>query len=355
MEKTVSVIVPVYNTDEKYLEECIKSILSQSFGKLQLLLINDGSKNGAPDVCKAWSERDDRVVFLNQDNQGVSVARNNGLSHATGDYVLFVDADDFLSEGIVATLVERMVESEKANRALDILFYGYCTSYTNREMVRVIENPDAELFTARTLQLAILHGNPRLGPLEVGAPWGKLIRRSVIEDNHVRYTPGLRKGQDTVFTLGLLEHCSNISYESVAGYHYRISSASISHRFNEEIIGIMEKTLKAYGDFVENNNKGEDFETALANKHYRVLIGEYMDLYFVNKKNPKTRGQLQEEYRELLSREPYSSAIGQVDSKSLGLLDRFEYSCVKNKWLGLLWTEKQLLAFARGIIVKNYG
>lgn len=355
MKKTVSVIVPVYNINEQYLQECIESILSQDYEDIQLLLINDGSVNGAPGVCESFASKDSRVVYLSQENQGVSVARNNGLDHATGDYVLFVDGDDFLSAGIVKTLVDRMEESETKGKRLDILFYGYCTSYTNREMIRVIDNPDPALFTASTLQLAILHGNPRLGPLEVGAPWGKLIRRSVIEDNHVRYTKGLKKGQDTVFTLGLLENCKNISYESVAGYHYRISSASISHRFNENIVEIMEKTLKAYGDFVEKNKKGQEFEIALANKHYRVLIGEYMDLYYVNHNNPKTSKELQKEYMQLLEREPYSQAIDKVDSKSLGLLDKFEYSCVKKRRLQLLWMEKKLLAFARGLIVKNYG
>lgn len=355
MGKIVSVIVPVYNTNEDYLKQCIDSILNQDYKDVQLLLINDGSSNNAPAVCEGAAADDDRVVYLSQSNQGVSVARNNGLDHAQGDYVLFVDGDDFLSDGAIGHLVNVMEKSEQAGRSLDILFYGYCTSYTNREMIRVLNNPDQSLFTARTLQLAILHGNPRLGPLEVGAPWGKLIRRSVIEEAGVRYTPGLKKGQDTVFTLHLLEHCNEISYESIPGYHYRISTTSISHRFNEEIIEIMEKTLKAYGDFVEGCKKDESFKEALANKHYRVLIGEYMDLYFVNNKNPKSAKALRKEYAELISKPMYSKAVARVNSSSLSMLDRFELICVRKRLLSLLWFEKKLLAFARGLIVKNYS
>jgi len=348
MEKKVSVIVPVYNTEKKYLEECIESILEQEHRNIELLLINDGSSNEAPAVCEAAAARDERVIYLTQENAGVSVARNNGLDHASGEFVLFVDADDFLSPGIVTKLTAAMKEE------LDILFYGYCTSYTNREMVRVIKEPDKSLFTARTLQLAILNGNPRLGPLEVGAPWGKLIRRSVIENNNVRYTRGLKKGQDTVFTLHLLDHCKGISYLGEPGYHYRISSMSISHRYNENIIAIMEKTLAAYTDFVYKTGKDEEFIQALSHKHYRVLTGEYLDLYFLNKKNPAKRAQLKAEYLELMEKPLYKAAIDKIDESTLTGLDKAECVWLKSKNITMLWTSKRLLAFAKSMIVRDY-
>lgn len=345
----VSVIVPVYNTDAKYLWECAQSILQQDYRDIELLLINDGSTDkDTIDICEKISESDNRVCYLVQENNGVSVARNNGLNHAAGEFVLFVDGDDFISEGIVGKLMSAVKED------MDILFYGYCTSYTNREMRRVIDKADPKLFTAATLQLAILNGNPRLGPLEVGAPWGKLIRRSVIEDNNIRYTKGLKKGQDTVFTLGLLEHCRNMAYLAEAGYHYRISSASISHRFNENIVEIMERTLVAYKEFIERNNKGSEFGTALLNKHYQVMTREYLDLYFINKKNPKDEKTLRREYLKLMDTEPYKSALKGMDTGKLSGLDAIELFMVKHRMIGLFFMEKRLLAFARQLIVKDY-
>lgn len=345
----VSVIVPVYNTDSGYLSVCARSILEQDYKDIELLLVNDGSTNSATTAeCEKIAAGDGRVNYLFQENNGVSVARNNGLDNATGEFVLFVDADDFISEGIVSKLVAAM-SSEK-----DILFYGYCTSYTNREMRRVIEKANPELFTARTLQLAILNGNPRLGPLEVGAPWGKLIRRSVIEENGVRYTKGLRKGQDTVFTLNLLEHCHNMSYLAEAGYHYRISAASISHRYNENIVEIMERTLVAYKDFVDKYAKDEVFFKALSNKHYQVMTREYLDLYFINKNNPKSASRLRSEYLELMGKEPYCTALRNMNGVKLSGLDAIELFMVKHKLIGLFFMEKKLLAFAKQLIVRDY-
>ena len=349
--KKVSVIVPIYNLDKEYLKYCIESILTQDYENLELILINDGSTNGCEAECEQAREKDFRVVYINQKNQGVSVARNAGLDAATGEYVMFVDGDDYITEGVVTKLVKKM----DADLQLDILLFGYCTNYTNREMVRVANKIDKAVFEKNRLQLAVLQGDPELGAIEVGAPWGKIIRRKVIEDNHVRYTPGLKKGQDTVFTLNLLEYCSNIDYFPVAGYHYRISTASVSHRYNTEIVDIMEKTIDAYRRFVEKYDKGDDFESAVDLKNYKAMTNEYLELYFLNKKNNKRISENIKEYRELIAKDRYAKSILAVDAKKLDLFGKLDFFCIKNKMLPLLWLEKKALMFARSIIVKNYN
>lgn len=349
MSKKISVIVPVYNVDENYLEKCIESVLGQDYGNVELLLIDDGSTNGAPAVCDRYAGLDERVVCLHQENAGVSVARNNGLDHATGDYVVFVDGDDYLSDGALTAIMQY-----EDGKDLDILFFGYCTNYTNREINRVMTDPDMSVFKAEDLSLAILQGDKRLGMVEVGAPWGKLIKRSIIEDNAVRYTKGLKKGQDTVFTLHLLVHCSKISYAPVAGYHYRMSTSSISHRFNENIVDIMEKTLGAYEKYVKDAGKGEVFKNAVDRKYYKVILGEYCDLYFMNRRNPKPARELVQEMKALIGREPYRTALKNVDASKLHGLERLEVSLLKKGCFTLLRLEKQLLNLAKWILIRNY-
>ena len=345
----VSVIVPIYNTEIGYLRNCIASILSQDHKDIELLLIDDGSKNGTGYVCREYAGADERVKFFEQGNLGVSVARNRGLDEATGDYVLFVDSDDFISPGIVEQLTKEMDEL-----TADVLFFGYCTSYTNRELARVIKRPDLTLFDSDTLQKAILNANPRLGPLEVGAPWGKLIRRSVIEKAHLRFVPGLKKGQDTVFTLNLLEYCRCISYLPVAGYHYRVSGTSISHRFSRDMIPVMEKTLGAYADFIERFGKGAAFRQSLLNKYYRVLTGEYMELYFTHPDNDAPPEDMRREFEALCEKEPYKSAIAALDTKTLTGMDKLIYSLVKKKKTVMLWRVYKSLRLAKKMIVKEY-
>ncbi|MBQ3786338.1 MAG: glycosyltransferase [Lachnospiraceae bacterium] len=344
----ISLIVPVYNTRIDYLRRCVESILFQDHEDKELILVNDGADSDLCDSYEALCKKYPQIKYIYQENQGVSVARNAGLDAATGDFVMFVDSDDFISEGLLSDLEKRMSPD------LDILFFGYCTSYTNRELERVIKNPDPELFTPEVLQRAILNANPAIGPLEVGAPWGKFIRRSVIEENGVRFKRGLKKGQDTVFTLHLLQHCRNVSYASVCGYHYRVVSTSISHRFSADIVAIMEKTLDAYTDFVRQYKTDGSFDQLLMTKYYRVLTGEYLDLYFMHKDNPADDETLRKEYARLLSKDCYKKAVqgmADVDLKGLGAL---VYRLVKNRRLRTLWALKKSMQIAKGIIVNDY-
>ena len=347
MMQRVSVIVPVYNIEELYLNKCIESILGQDYQEIELLLINDGSENNAGEVCQRWAEADSRVVYISQNNAGVSAARNAGLDRASGDFLMFVDADDYLSPGVVGHLIGEM-------GSRDLLFFGYCTNYTNREITRVMQRVPEGLFESGRLQLAILKGDKELGVIEIGAPWGKFIRRSVVEENKLRYIPGLKKGQDTVFTLYLLEHCRNIGYSPFAGYHYRMLSASISHRYNSQIVSIMERTLKAYGDFLDKNNKPDAFRRALYTKYYRVMTGEYLELYFLHRDNKESREKLKGEYISLINSEPYATALKLLDdSDFLGAEKRCLRAVRKGKITGL-WLEKGFLMWLKSLVVRNF-
>lgn len=349
----VSVIVPFYNVNPDYLKKCVDSVILQKNCDWELLLIDDGSANDAGALCRGFTEKDTRISYFHQENQGVSVARNNGLDRAKGEYIVFLDADDFLSEGVLEKAYSVIRETD-----LDILLFGYCTTYVNREIIRVLDKSFRELFAgenlSEALQLAVLRGDSRLGPVEVGAPWGKLIKRSVIEENAVRYTKGLKKGQDTVFTLELLNYCRKIDYLPVCGYHYRMSESSVSHRFNPEIIGVMEKTLLAYESFNERYKKDERFRTATAVKYVRVLLGEYMDLYFAHPSNKKPRGVLYTELLSLLNMEKYKRAIS-LAGKSAGGLFAVELFLLKVNWFSLLIMEKRILMLMRRLLIRNHG
>ncbi len=352
----ISIIIPVYNADAEYLKICLESALGQTFKDVEVIAVNDGSTNGCESVFEDYAA-DSRFKPLSQENGGTSAARNAGLDRASGRFVLFLDADDFLERDCC----QRLLGAVKEHEECDILFFGYATEYTNRFVRRVLDERafgQAEwegLWQRDALELAILRGDKRLGPVEVGSPWGKLIRRSTIEENKVRYTPGLIKGQDTVFILNLLERCSSFKYLSYLGYHYRISTSSISHRYNPRIVEIMERTLGAYSGFVSENGKGEEFERAVRGKYYRVLTGEYLELYFINRKNPVPESERKREFGELLRRREYSTAIADRGSAGAGLFDRLILNALKNGNTGAVFALKRAEAFARRLVVKQYA
>ena len=117
----ISVIVPVYNV-EKWLNMCVDSILAQSYKNLEVILVNDGSTDKSKDICDSYSKKDNRVRVLNIKNSGQSVARNNGLKKATGDYILFVDSDDYISDNNIFKKFVKILEESN----YDFIYTSYC-------------------------------------------------------------------------------------------------------------------------------------------------------------------------------------------------------------------------------------
>mgnify|MGYP003177663741 FL=1 len=203
----VSIIVPVYNK-EKYLSECVDSILRQNFKDFELILVDDGSKDSSWNIIKEYANKDKRVVPVHQENAGVSAARNAGLDRAQGKWICFVDADDYLPKDGIQILVEH---GEKSNA--DIV---------NANATRVEDDKQFKIFNFNN---EIVKGNiyPRLVHF---APWAQLFKRSIIEEHHLRYVKGLAYSEDNVFILYYSLYASSIEFVNDSVYNYRINSDS---------------------------------------------------------------------------------------------------------------------------------
>lgn len=135
MDDLISIIVPVYNTS-KYLEQCIKSILEQTYKKLEIILVNDGSTDQSPQICEKFRKSDSRITVIHQENQGLSAARNKGIEAATGKYLMFVDSDDYIGKDMVETLYSFLIEN---NADMSMCSFEYVTDTGDR--VDVFNNP----------------------------------------------------------------------------------------------------------------------------------------------------------------------------------------------------------------------
>lgn len=203
----VSIIVPVYNK-EKYLSECVDSILRQNFKDFELILVDDGSKDSSWNIIKEYADKDKRVVPIHQENAGVSAARNTGLDHACGKWICFVDADDYLPKNGLKILVEHAEECDA-----DII---------NGNATRVEDNKQFKIFNFKD---EVVNGNiyPRLVHF---APWAQLFKRNIIEAHHLRYVRGLAYSEDNVFILHYSLYASSIEFVNQSVYNYRINSDS---------------------------------------------------------------------------------------------------------------------------------
>lgn len=197
----VSVIVPVYNTAQ-FLPYCIDSILSQNFSDFELLLIDDGSTDGSGQICDSYAEKDNRIRVFHKENGGVSSARNMGLDNAQGEWINFVDSDDWLEQDFFVIDNNENVDLIYQHR----LFFadGKCDSIIPPGIYRgedyldfLTENSQTNLFLMC---------------------YSMLLRRDILTDNHIRFDENLRFGEDRIFIMEYLIHCSSI--QVLANSHY---------------------------------------------------------------------------------------------------------------------------------------
>lgn len=183
-EPLVSIIVPIYNV-EKYLDQCVASLIQQTHHNIEILLIDDGSPDNAPAICDAWQHKDERVHVLHKTNSGVSASRNAGLHAAKGEYVCFVDGDDWVEPDFVEYMLEL-----QAKRNADIVASLCCFTSTDfhqrtQDEVSTINPQEAmELFFYPTIEL--------------GA-WNKLYRRSFLTANNLEFITDFCAGEGLQF------------------------------------------------------------------------------------------------------------------------------------------------------------
>jgi len=181
----VSVIIPVYN-GERYLEDCVQSVLTQTCRDLELLIVDDGSGDSTWDLCRKLAERDGRIRLFHQENAGVSAARNLGLEKARGKYILFVDADDLLMPNAVQILRDTAEAGADFVMGAHELFRGCCR--------RKAGHTPCCLTAPLTAQAERIQ---EIAPLVCG----QLYRSSILRENRLRFSEGLPYGEDTVFNL----------------------------------------------------------------------------------------------------------------------------------------------------------
>lgn len=314
----VSVIVPVYNVGE-YLQPCVDSLLSQTLRDIEIILIDDGSKDESPEICDAYKEKDPRIVVIHQKNQGVSVARNTGIMAAKGKWITFVDGDDWADSHLCEKTVTYAEETES-----DVVIFSYYTSYSNKEVrskLIDLENGDVsdqkDLIIKKTIS-QYYGGNVANNGVSTGTTWGKLIRKSEIDENALSFKPGLTRAQDTVFWLRGFECARKISLLDEPLYHYRITDTSVcsgtKYLPNCEIpFGML---LEEYRKFITEFSKDEDYNVALNIRTIQVLSWYVKHKFFHDDNTEKANDKIHS-FKKTATAFPFIEAIKNVDIRKL--------------------------------------
>ncbi len=246
----ISVIVPIYNV-EKYLEECLETLVNQTLGEIEIILVNDGSKDNSEKIAKQYKEKyPNKIIYLEKENGGLSDARNFGLPHAKGEYIAFLDSDDYVE----LAMYEEMYKIAKKENS-DMVECDFYWEYPNKTKI------DTGL---------IYHGKQEaLEKIRVVA-WNKLIKRELLEQTKIQF-PKDYLYEDVEFTYKLIPYCNKISFVKKPYIHYRQRENSIVNKQNErtkEIFDVLEHVIKFY----KENNLFETYKDVLEYIYTRYLL-----------------------------------------------------------------------------------
>lgn len=259
MEKLkVSIIVPVYNV-EKYLEECISSIIKQNYKNIEIILIDDGSKDSSGKICDEYAKKDKRIRVIHQKNSGVSTTRNKGIELATGDYIAFIDSDDYIDKDYIKYLVGDI--KEKQQIICKIIMFN-----KNERVFRSKKGlPTLNLNKDSFIELSKL--------FVLNTPCCKLYNRKILKENNLAFDTGVSIGEDLLFNLAYLKHIDEVVVLDKFLYFYRRSdNNTLSTVYNPLCKDISIRMIDTYTNFFKNIvNKADDLEHFDTNRLYMVI------------------------------------------------------------------------------------
>lgn len=331
MNPTISVIIPFYNA-EQYLKECIDSILKQTYPYLEIILINDGSTDQSAQLCRDYEQLDSRISVINQSNSGVSHARNTGLNNASGEWISFVDADDWLD----SSAFEWAIHVQKINNA-DIVLWNRIDEFEHKSVPCFYADDKLavsgeECFEA--FKLRIFTGYTTSGKRDHNQQnvYGKIIRKKILDN--IRFDEKLKHHEDIFFMLEVYEKSSKAYLENKLFYHRRIHSDSAIHNFCPEITENNKLISFKYKDFLEKNNKSIKYYDFWKGLHVHWLIQTF-SLYLFHPDNTMCFTDKLRYIRSLLENEPYNSIFKKMP-KNIRFSKKIFFKIARHKWTILL-------------------
>ncbi|MCR5235094.1 MAG: glycosyltransferase [Lachnospiraceae bacterium] len=201
----ISVIIPAYNVD-KYLTRCLDSVLDQSYGDLEIVIVDDGSSDDTPQICDEYSKRDSRIKVVHKANEGVAAARNTALDTAKGEMIAFCDADDYYEKDMIRQLHDALVRN-----SADLVVCGYYEDYSDR--TDEYGGGDEQILTVDLAYEEFFKMGGRIG----SGCWNKMFRAEVLKD--IRYKHYVM-GEDVELICRALDNCERTVLTGYKGYHY---------------------------------------------------------------------------------------------------------------------------------------
>lgn len=273
----VSVVVPIYNV-EKYIKKCLDSLVNQTLQEIQIILVNDGSTDESGNIAKEYASKyTNKIIYLEKENGGLSDARNFGMRYTEGEYIAFLDSDDYVENTMYEEMYNKALQENSDYVECDFLW----------------EYPDK---VKKDKRIPYSNKKEMLTNVRVVA-WNKLIKREILEKNNISFPKGLRY-EDIEFTYKLIPYLNKVSYVDKEFVHYVQRNNSIANVQNErtaEVFTIFDNIIRYY----QEKNFYEEYKEELEYSYSRILLCSSLKR-ICKIKDSKTRKKLIEETFEKL-------------------------------------------------------
>lgn len=272
----VSIIVPVYNSQQT-LAKCVESLLNQDYTNIEIILVDDGSKDDSLSICKIYETKDHRVKVVTQKNSGVSSARNNGIKNSNGEWICFVDSDDYVDISYISDF-----GLDDINGSLTLYLQGYQHNYENNKEV-VFVHEDCGAYDLKR-EADVLFETTNF--VNQGTVCSKLYNRNVITNNSIEFNKRMRLNEDNCFFWDYVSKIEKVVIKETCGYHYMHAEGinySKSHKNYKEYIFIMqenkEKLNHLYNTFAVQHNfyYSKNYNQFVVNSWLHGLVAFFLE------------------------------------------------------------------------------
>lgn len=306
----ISIVVPVYNTSN-YLSNCLDSLINQTYENLEIICVNDGSTDNSLDILKQYSNKDSRIKIINQSNQGVSQSRNNALKNIKGEYVLFVDSDDFIDINTCEFAINKIKEKN-----VDVVLWTYVREYEDKSLIKDVFEKEYLLFNKDEVYHKIYRRIFGLYKSELRRPdhgdsivpvWGKLYKSSIILNNNIEFIDYKTvAAEDALFNMTYFSYVNKAYYEKRYLYHYRKNDNSLTRTYNSTLTKQWDNLLNYMNIEIKEKKLDKSFQCAVLNRRCLSLIP--LGLNAMYKKGKKLK-----EIKKILSDKKIHDALLQLD------------------------------------------
>ena len=326
----ISIIVPVYNV-AAFLPKCLDSILGQTYPNLEIVCVNDGSLDNSPEVLNRYAEKDSRIYVIDKENGGVSAARNAGLSEASGEYVMFVDADDWIDAETCQTAVAAMTEHQA-----DVVLWSYVSENRGNQSFKKLFSGDT-VFEEETCKQRLHRRFVGIAGDELAHPeladslcpvWGKFYKREVIQKSGAKFIDLSEIGtyEDGLFNLEVFGEVKKAVYLDKCFYHYRRdNTGSATSKYNPNLFNQWQNLYRRMQDYIAKNNLPGEYSQALDNRRALGMLGMSLNIL---SSDFSARKKIQH-IRNILQNERYVEAYKKLDFNFFPIHWKIFYGCAK--------------------------